>query len=112
MTVNVTDATFADEVLASDLPVLVDFWAQWCPPCHRIEPLIEELATEYAGRVRIVKVDVDTNPEIVRRYGILSMPTLTVFHRGEMVSQVIGARPKSGLRALIDAALAAQATVS
>jgi thioredoxin 1 len=105
MTKQVTDATFAAEVLASDLPVLVDFWAQWCPPCHRIEPLIEDLAAEYDGRVRVVKVDVDTNPGIARRYGILSMPTLSVFHRGEVVSQVIGARPKSGIRALIETAL-------
>ena len=69
MTTNVTDATFATEVLGSELPVLVDFWAEWCPPCHRLAPVLEELAEEYAGRVRIVKVDADVNPECVREIG-------------------------------------------
>jgi thioredoxin 1 len=102
---NVTDATFADEVLGSDLPVLVDFWAEWCPPCHRLAPVLEELAAEYEGRVRIVKLDVDANPDTTRTYGVLSMPTLTVFRQGEVVSQVVGAQPKGRLRAQLDAAL-------
>jgi thioredoxin 1 len=102
---HVTDDTFASEVLASDVPVLVDFWAEWCPPCHRIAPVLDELATEYEGRARIVKIDADANPASVRAYRVLSMPTLCVFRDGELVSQVVGARPKSGLRALIDAAL-------
>jgi thioredoxin 1 len=102
---NVTDATFADEVLGSDLPVLVDFWAEWCPPCHRLAPVLEELAAEYEGRVRIVKLDVDANPDTTRTYGVLSMPTLTVFRKGEVVSQVVGAQPKGRLRAQLDAAL-------
>ena len=102
---NITDDTFATEVLASDVPVLVDFWAEWCPPCHRIAPILEELAIEYAGRARIVKIDADTNPATVRAYRVQSMPTLCVFRDGELVSQVVGARPKSGLRALLDAAL-------
>jgi thioredoxin 1 len=106
MTANVTDASFAGEVLASDLPVLVDFWAEWCPPCHRIAPILDELAVEYDGRARIVKIDVDTNPQTVRVYGVLSMPTLSMFRNGELVSQVVGAQPKSKLRAQIDAALA------
>jgi thioredoxin 1 len=105
MTANVTDASFADEVLASDLPVLVDFWAEWCPPCHRIAPVLEELAVEYAGRARIVKIDADANPQTVRVYGIMSMPTLSMFRKGDLVSQVVGAQPKSRLRAQIDAAL-------
>ncbi|HKS99683.1 MAG TPA: thioredoxin [Rugosimonospora sp.] len=108
MSVNVTDATFADEVLGSDLPVLVDFWAEWCPPCHRLAPVLEELAAEYAGRARIVKVDVDANPGVTRDYGIHSMPTLTVFRGGQVVSQVIGAQPKLRLRAQLDAAIAHQ----
>ena len=108
MTANVTDTTFADEVLASELPVLVDFWAEWCPPCHRIAPLLDELAAEYDGRVRIVKVDADTNPATIRAYGIMSMPTLSMFRDGELVSQVVGAQPKPRLRAQIEAALAAR----
>jgi thioredoxin 1 len=105
MTANVTDASFAGEVLDSDLPVLVDFWAEWCPPCHRLAPVLDELAAEYAGRARIVKVDVDANPETSRAYGVLSMPTLSMFRKGEVVSQVVGAQPKARLRAQIDAAL-------
>src|SRR5262249_38802660 len=105
MTTNVTDATFATEVLGSDLPVLVDFWAEWCPPCHRIAPVLDELSEEYAGRVRIVKIDADANPECVRAYGIMAMPTLTVFNQGDVVGQVIGALPKAKLRTLLDTAL-------
>lgn len=102
---DVTDATFADEVLGSELPVLVDFWAEWCPPCHRLAPVLEELAVEYEGRARIVKLDSDANPETVRAYGVMSMPTLSLFRGGELVSQVVGARPRSQLRAQIDDAL-------
>ena len=102
---DVTDETFDREVLGSDLPVLVDFWAEWCPPCHRIAPVLDELATEYAGRARIVKIDADTNPAAVRAYGVMSMPTLCMFRGGELVSQVVGARPKAMLRAQIDGAL-------
>jgi thioredoxin 1 len=105
MTLIITDATFASEVLGSDLPVLVEFWAEWCPPCHRIAPVLEELAAEYDGRARIAKIDADANPETVRAYGILSMPTLSMFRDGELVSQVIGAQPKARLRAQIDEAL-------
>jgi thioredoxin 1 len=107
----VTDANFADDVLKSDKPVLVDFWAEWCPPCHRLAPVLDELAAEYAGRARIVKVDADANPETIRAYGILSMPTLTMFRSGQVVSQVVGAQPMSRLRAQIDLALGAQPAV-
>ena len=105
MTDNVTDATFKTEVLGSELPVLVDFWAEWCPPCHRLAPVLDELSGEYEGRARIVKLDSDENPETTREYGVMSMPTLIMFRGGEVVSQVIGAHPKAKLRALIDDAL-------
>ncbi|WP_433047534.1 thioredoxin [Dactylosporangium sp. CS-033363] len=105
MTTEVTDATFASEVLASDVPVLVDFWAEWCPPCHRIAPLLDELSAEYAGRARVVKLNADDNPLTARAYGVMSMPTLAVFSGGAVVSQVVGARPKGRLREQLDAAL-------
>lgn len=106
----VTDESFAAEVLASEVPVFVDFWAQWCPPCHRLAPVLDELAAEYAGRIRFVQLDVDENPETTRRYGVLSMPTLSVFRGGERVSQLVGAQPKARLRAQLDQALAAVPT--
>ncbi|MEV8511863.1 thioredoxin [Dactylosporangium sp. NPDC051484] len=108
MTTEVTDETFAAEVLKSDVPVLVDFWAEWCPPCHRIAPMLEELSAEYAGRVRIVKLNADDNPRTARAYGVLSMPTLTVFRGGEVVSQQVGARPKANLREQLEAAISAR----
>ena len=101
----VTDNTFAAEVLGSELPVLVDFWAQWCPPCHRLAPVLDELAAEYAGRIRFAEVDVDHNPNTARAYHILSMPTLSLFHRGELLSQRVGAQPKALLRARLEEAL-------
>ena len=101
----VTDSSFADEVLGSALPVFVDFWAEWCPPCHRLTPILDELAVEYAGRIRFVKVDVDNNPNVAREYRILSMPTLSMFRDGELVSQKVGAVPKSRLREQLDAGL-------
>ncbi|WP_433077624.1 thioredoxin [Dactylosporangium sp. CA-052675] len=105
MTIEVTDKTFAAEVLSSDVPVLVDFWAEWCPPCHRIAPMLEELATEYSGRARVVKLNADENPVTARAYGVMAMPTLAVFRSGEMVSWHVGARPKVKLREQLDAAL-------
>jgi thioredoxin 1 len=105
MTLDVTDETFAAEVLGSDVPVLVDFWAEWCPPCHRIAPVLAELEAEFAGRARIVKLDADANPRTVRAYGVMAMPTLSVFRGGELVSQHVGARPKAKLREQLEAAL-------
>lgn len=101
----VTDATFTSDVLQSDTPVLVDFWAEWCMPCRKVEPLLEEIATEMAGKVTIVKLNIDENPETARAYRVMSVPTLTVFKGGRPVNSVAGARPKGDLVRLIESAL-------
>jgi len=101
----VNEANFDRDVLKSDKPVLVDFWAEWCQPCRKVAPLLEEIATEMGDKVEIVKLNIDENPEIARRYRIMSVPTLTVFKNGEPVQSVAGARPKGDLVKLIEAAL-------
>ena len=93
----VTDATFADEVLAAGLPVLVDFTADWCAPCRMIAPVLAEVAKEQAGLLKVVTLDVDSNPETQAAYGVLSMPTLMLFRAGEPVKSLVGARPKRRL---------------
>ncbi len=92
--VEVTDTNFETEVLKSDKPVLVDFWAEWCGPCHLIAPFVEELAKEYNGTLKVGKMDVDSNPQVPMRFGIRSIPTLLIFKGGRVVDQVIGAVPK------------------
>jgi thioredoxin 1 len=94
---SVTDETFAEEVLQSDVPVLVDFTASWCPPCRMIAPVLEAVAEEQAGRLKVVQLDVDTDPATAAAYGVLSMPTLMVFRAGEPVKSMVGARPKRRL---------------
>ncbi|WP_431947625.1 thioredoxin [Actinacidiphila sp. bgisy167] len=94
----VTDATWAEEVLAAEGPVLVEFTAAWCEPCRRIAPVLAELAREEAGRLKVVQLDVDRNPQATSAYGVLSMPTLMVFRAGEPVRALVGARPKRRLR--------------
>jgi thioredoxin 1 len=101
----VTDATFSDEVLKSPTLVLVDFWAEWCGPCLRVAPVLEEIAREMAGKVKIVKVDIDSNPNTARDYRVMSVPTLTLFKDGEAVQSLAGARPKGDLVKLIESAL-------
>lgn len=101
----VTDSTWTAEVLSSDVPVLVDFWADWCGPCHRLRPTLETLAEEWAGRVRVVSLDIDVNPNVARDYGILSAPTLMLFRDGEPVRTVVGAQPKTRLVAQLEPAL-------
>lgn len=93
----VTDADFETEVLAADLPVLVEFTADWCGPCRQLAPVLSAVAEEEAGRLKVVQIDADTNPATVTRYGILSMPTLMVFRAGEPVRSMVGARPKRRL---------------
>ncbi|SCF14147.1 thioredoxin [Micromonospora matsumotoense] len=94
----VTDATFADTVLAADRPVVVDFWADWCPPCVGTSRHLAELAGEFGDRLRVVTVDTDANPATARTYGVMSLPTLLVFVGGEVVGSIVGARPKNHLR--------------
>jgi thioredoxin 1 len=106
MPAEVTDASFADEVLRSDVPVLVDFWAEWCGPCHKLNPILADLEGEYADRLRIVKLDADANPETVRAYNVMAMPTLAVFRKGEVIGQLVGMRAKFTLRNELDEILA------
>ena len=101
--VELTDANFAQEVLQSDVPVLVDFWAVWCGPCRIIAPTIEELAVEYAGKAKIGKMDVDHQPQTPMSFGVRSIPTLLFFKDGQVVDQLVGAVPKKQLAAKLDA---------
>jgi len=98
-----TDSNFATEVLQSPQPVLVDFWAPWCAPCRQIAPMIEQLAGENAGSVKVGKVNIDENPQVAKEYGVLSIPTLMLFRDGQVVEKLVGARPKSQMQALLDA---------
>ncbi|HKJ44505.1 MAG TPA: thioredoxin [Balneolales bacterium] len=101
----VTDSNFDNEVLKSDTPVLVDFWAEWCGPCRMIGPIVDQMAQEYDGKAKFAKLDVDNNPEVSIKYGIRSIPALLIFKDGEVVDQVIGAVPKSHLKKQLEAQL-------
>ena len=92
-----TDATFADDVLLSDKPVLVDFWATWCGPCRKVAPILEEIAAQYGDKIEIVKLDTDENQDTAARYGVTPIPTLNVYVKGEVVKTIIGAHPKPKL---------------
>jgi thioredoxin 1 len=93
----VTDATFDGEVLKADVPVLIDFWAPWCGPCKAIAPVVEQLSEEYSGRLKVVKMNVDENPETPSRYGVRGIPNLIVFKGGQVRDQIVGAVPKAQL---------------
>jgi thioredoxin 1 len=95
--VTLQDSTFEQEVLKSDVPVLVDFWAVWCGPCKAIAPVVEELATQYRGKIKVAKLDVDHHQQVPQQYGIRSIPTLLMFKGGRVVDTIIGAVPKSKL---------------
>jgi thioredoxin 1 len=101
----VTDANFSDEVIKSETPVLVDFWAPWCGPCRMVAPIVDELSQEYDGKVKFVKLNTDDNVQTASTYGIRSIPTLLVFKGGEVAGQIVGFRPKSDLKKRLDAVL-------
>jgi thioredoxin 1 len=101
----VDETTFEDVVLRSDKPVLVDFWAEWCPPCHQIAPVLAQIAAERGEQLTVVKLNSDENPAISARYRVMALPTLILFHRGEMIWSVVGARPKARLQKDLDDAL-------
>lgn len=102
----VTDVSFENDVLKSDLPVLVDFWAPWCGPCRMVAPVVEELSEEYAGKVSFFKMNTDENPSIPTQFSIRSIPSLLIFRSGELKDTIVGFRPKSDLKKRLEAALA------
>ena len=92
----VTDATFEADVLKSDKPVIVDYWAEWCGPCRQVSPILEEIASEH-DEIQVVKLNVDDNPKVSQQYGIMNIPTMSVFKNGEVIKEIVGAKPKSKL---------------
>ena len=96
-TTNVTDADFDNVVLASTTPVLVDFWAVWCNPCKLVAPILDEISESHGDKIRIVKLNVDENPATAARFGVTSIPTMNVYQNGEIVKQIVGAKPKAGI---------------
>jgi len=106
MALEITDATFEETVLKSDIPVMVDFWAAWCGPCRMVGPIIEQISEEYAGKVIVGKVDVDANQEFAAKYGVRNIPTVLVFQNGEVVGRQVGVAPKNVYAESLDSLLA------
>ena len=104
-TVTVTEQNFQAEVLQSPVPVLVDFWAEWCGPCRQIAPALEELATEYEGKLTVAKVNIDENPQVPTKYGVRGIPTLMIFQNGQVAATKVGALPKTKIKEWIDASI-------
>ena len=104
----VTEQTFEGEVLKSPIPVLVDFWATWCGPCKMIAPILEDLAGEYQGKLKVLKLDVDENGGVAAKYSVMSIPTLGIFSKGELIERIVGYMPKEQLKKRIDTALASR----
>jgi thioredoxin 1 len=98
---DVTDASFENEILKSETPVLIDFWAEWCAPCRAIAPIVKALAASYSGKVKVVKMNIDENPGTPGRYGVRAIPTVLAFKNGAVVGQITGARPKSAFEDLV-----------
>jgi thioredoxin 1 len=94
---NVTDTDFEANVLGSETPVLVDFWAEWCVPCHMVSPVVEEIAQEKGERLKLAKLNIDDNPEMTRKFGVMSIPSLILFKEGQEVARVVGAKPKDAI---------------
>jgi thioredoxin 1 len=103
--IEVTDATFKDEVLSATEPVLVDFWAAWCGPCRMMAPVVEQMAQAYSGKMKVAKLNVDENPKSAAEYGVMSIPTLILFKGGKAVERFVGFKPKQELARLVDAKL-------
>jgi len=95
----VTDETFDTDVLQNSKPVVVDYWAEWCGPCRMVAPVLEEIASEHSDKIEVVKLNIDENPKVAQRYQIMAIPTMSVFHNGEVVKQIVGAKPKAALLA-------------
>jgi len=99
---DMSDNNFESDVLKSEVPVLIDFWAEWCGPCRMLSPIVDQLAEEYEGRLKFYKLNVDDNPEVPSKYGIVSIPTLLIFKNGEPVDKLVGAVPKNKVKSVID----------